>query len=497
MTFRQKSNIYLVAKALLSLLLLFFTFYRLNQLTNISQTRLPEEISNLNKTILIKYLADKTLFYDEVLTQSARNFVFTGQEKWEQRYLKNEKKLDLTIAQAIANGEEKDKNNFEKLNKANIELVRMEERAFRLQKDGKKEEGIALLESDAYWTLKEDYIESIEEYMNSKDAQLEGLVASIDNLVLQQAASERSLTSTIKTSLIVYIVIFLLLTWTFTFFMVKLVVDNLYALKKGAANIQSGDFDYKINIHSKDEFGDLGEAFNGMAKNLRRMVNKVNQEVLKQELANQRDSFSRELHDRLGIIVSSLKLQIQNLKLHLISSKASDQTYSSSIQLVDEAYSQLREISNNPVPESIQKNGFKKSLSNLFSRTEMIFSLKSKFITNIKEEDLTPIQKSSLYALIRELLNNAVKHAQCKQISCQIINHDDYLSIVFEDDGIGFSTNDLPRLKGNGLKNAKSRIQELGGRIEIDALPGNGTTVLIELEHKTQADHAKDQLIDL
>ena len=50
-----------------------------------------------------------------------------------------------------------------------------------------------------------------------------------------------------------------------------------------------------------------------MAEQLKVMTKKINENLLRKELANQRNTFSRELHDRLGIIISSLKLQIERL----------------------------------------------------------------------------------------------------------------------------------------------------------------------------------------
>mgnify|MGYP006282025751 CR=1 FL=1 len=498
MSFRQKSTLFLAGKAILSLALIIFTFTRLNKLTHILDTALPDEVAALNETVFIKYLADQTLYYDEVLTQSARNYAFTRAPKWKNKYLDNEKKLEEVIANALTIGGPKDKRNFEKLNQANIALVKLEKQSFDLTENDQTDQATRVLESEVYWALKERYTESIKEYVHSKDVQIEGLLGNIEGLITQHASNEQSLIINLKVSLILYILLFLLLTWSFTFFMVKIMVSRLYVLKTGAEKIENGDFDYRIQLKSGDEFQTLAATFNSMAKNLKVMTQKVNYDALQRELSLQRNSFSRELHDRLGIIISSLKLQLKQLQPSEKEQNERQLAYQTSNQLVNEAYSQIREISHNPVPESIASNGLKKSLGKLFSRTEMIFPIHTKFITNLEESDFSDQQKASIYALIRELLNNALKHAEGEQIDCQIIKHKDHYLIMFEDDGKGFSPDEVHFSKGKGLQNVKARVLEMQGKLHIDTQPGAGTSVSIIFQQPIiHSSHEEDQLVDL
>lgn len=498
MTIRNKSRLFLVTKAVISLFLIIFTFSGLNNLTNIVNTELPQEIKNLNRAVIVKYLSDLTLYYDEVLTQSARNYVFTQAPKWKTRYFDNEKKLDQVIAEAMEVGEIKDRRNFQKLYEANVALVRLEKRAFTLTDLGRSQEATDLLESQQYWILKEEYVESLKEYLNSKDVQVETLLGSVEGLVSQHAHNEQNVVVNLKASFLLYTLIFLGLTWSFSFFWVRLILRHLYVLKKGAGIIKEGNFDHILQIHSGDEFQDLAAALNSMAVNLREMTRKVNLEALERELTNQRNHFSRELHDRLGIIVSSLKLQLEKLKPVGPVQPEKELAFTNCQQLVNEAYSQIREITHNPVPESIIQKGLKGSLDLLFSRTEMIFQVSTQFITNVQENSFSDAEKSSLYALIRELLNNAIKHSNCQTITCQIIDHSDHILVMFEDDGQGFEMSDETLARGSGLKNVQERIKEMEGTLLIESKPSFGTTISIELSRtKPNKPHAKDQIIDL
>lgn len=489
MTIYQKTTIFLAFNALLSLALIIYTFTSLNQLTEIVNSGLPNEIARLNKSVFIKYTSDQTLYYDEVLTQSARNYAFTGQEKWKQRYLENELKLEHAIKEAQVLGKVKDKQNFEELEAANIRLVELERLSFEYMDANEAAKAIALLEGEEYWNLKKDYLASLEDYSNTKGNEIQSTLSNIESLVTEQSVNGANLVLSMKISSIIFILLILGLTWSTTFVFMRLVVNRLLTLKEGAEKIREGDFDSKINIRSKDEFEELAIAFNAMASNLKSMTKQINYETLQRELANQRQSFSRELHDSLGITISSLKLQLQELRPGMRIEKNLEKAYQTCMHLLNEAYAQIRELANNPVPQTIIRTGLKQSLSKMFSRSEMIFPISIKFITNIQEEDFSDEDKASIYYLLRELLNNAIKHAECKKINAQIIKHDDQILIMFEDDGIGFNVEHINKFPGNGFKNLQARIEQLKGQYYFDSEPNIGTTVTIELPLKNKLHH--------
>ena len=487
MTIQQRANIFIFGQAIFSLVLVVFIFTNLNNLTNIINTALPDEIIALNKSVYIKYLSDQTLYMDEVLTQSARNYAFTTDEKWKARYFESEILLDSIIQQALASGSEKDALNFEKLNTVNTRLVELEYLSFRLTDDDQQEKAIEILESKEYWDLKADYVASLQDYRDSKDQAVVGVLNNIESMIIQHGQREQNLVLNLKLTIISYTAIFLAITWTFLFLFMRFIVRGILILKDGAEKIKQGNFNHRINIPSRDELGELAFAFNSMAGNLERMTREINREALERQLANQRYNFSRELHDRLGIIISSIKIQLNRIKIENLQDAFTLNELESCEKLVDEAYSQVREIASNPVPETIIENGLKQSLINLFSRAEMIFKVIITFITNLEEDHFPENDKASVYSLIRELLNNAMKHAKCTEINCQIITHETSTQIMFEDNGVGFEPAKIEGVNGKGIKNAKSRVAQLGGEIFIDAHPEKGSTIIIDLPGKGDA----------
>ena len=97
------------------------------------------------------------------------------------------------------------------------------------------------------------------------------------------------------------------------------------------------------------------------------------------------------------------------------------------------------------------------------------------------------IQKE-LYRVFQEVVNNTIKYSQASELMVQIVKHDNYLSLIFEDNGKGFN----PEAKsGTGLSNIKERIQSLNGEIDISSEIGKGCSISIEvpliIEHELAA----------
>lgn len=63
---------------------------------------------------------------------------------------------------------------------------------------------------------------------------------------------------------------------------------------------------------------------------------------------------------------------------------------------------------------------------------------------------MNEIQSVILYRIINELINNTIKHAKASQANIDLIIADENITLIFEDNGIGF--NDHNNFKGIGLK---------------------------------------------
>lgn len=99
-----------------------------------------------------------------------------------------------------------------------------------------------------------------------------------------------------------------------------------------------------------------------------------------------------------------------------------------------------------------------------------------------------PMVEESIYRIVQEALNNAVKHAKARQIFISIRCFEKRLYISVMDDGKGFkgkpSEKQQPEGSGLGMKTMKERAEAMGGRLSVKSAPKQGTTVEVNIPLK-------------
>jgi len=100
-----------------------------------------------------------------------------------------------------------------------------------------------------------------------------------------------------------------------------------------------------------------------------------------------------------------------------------------------------------------------------------------------KKPDLkfNPDLKRTLFLVVKEALHNVAKHSKADQVAVAFHCPDHRYSITITDDGKGFDVA-ATQLKGNGLKNMQKRMESVGGEIEIESQPEQGTVVSLSGE---------------
>jgi signal transduction histidine kinase len=86
--------------------------------------------------------------------------------------------------------------------------------------------------------------------------------------------------------------------------------------------------------------------------------------------------------------------------------------------------------------------------------------------------------RHNLLLTTREALQNAVTHATATEVQLTLKLNEEGVSIAIADNGNGFDPDSFSS-DGNGLQNMRRRLQDIGGRLEINSRPGQGTTILL------------------
>ncbi|MFC0183486.1 Histidine kinase [Pseudarcicella hirudinis] len=179
---------------------------------------------------------------------------------------------------------------------------------------------------------------------------------------------------------------------------------------------------------------------------------------------------SQELHDGLGTLLSRIK----------ILSGSSDSHSSQITRMVDEACSEVRNISGNLQPNTLIKFGLIRAIQDLILKQkstspQIIFQHFGKKFSIPEDKNLM------IYRIIQELLANALKHSQAEEIIIQIVYQEQSsITLTVEDDGIGFHENAIGT-DSSGWSNIRSRVKYLNGNLTLqtDAATGTSVTILI------------------
>ena len=85
--------------------------------------------------------------------------------------------------------------------------------------------------------------------------------------------------------------------------------------------------------------------------------------------------------------------------------------------------------------------------------------------------------RHNLFLSVKEALNNVVRHANARAVQLRITATEEFLELCIEDNGCGFGQ--PPHIDGaDGLRNMRQRIEEIGGRFQLDSKPDSGTKIV-------------------
>jgi len=205
--------------------------------------------------------------------------------------------------------------------------------------------------------------------------------------------------------------------------------------------------------------------------------------VLKGE-EQERTRLAKDLHDGLGGILSGIKFSLSNMKGNLIMTPDNTQAFERSIDMLDSSIREMRRVAHNMMPEVLVRYGLNVALNEFCSEISSSGVIHANYqsvgMDNAVLEKTTEI---TLYRVVQELVNNAIKHAAAENILIQLhaSGQEKQLTVTVEDDGKGFDIAMLQQSPGIGWSNIQNRVDFLKGKIDIKSAPGKGTSVLIEI----------------
>lgn len=187
----------------------------------------------------------------------------------------------------------------------------------------------------------------------------------------------------------------------------------------------------------------------------------------------ERRRLAADLHDGLGGSLAGLKLKLSSLEVQ----KNSQQEIEAISQELDHLVADLRSMASNLMPVALESRGLEPALADLCAKFNSN-RMKVLFQAFDLNREFSQELQLHIYRIVQELLGNALKHAEATQVMVQCSYNSGQIIVTVEDDGKGFNLSEVEG-KGVGLSALKNRVGLLGGHLEFNSSPGNGTEVNI------------------
>jgi PAS domain S-box-containing protein len=195
----------------------------------------------------------------------------------------------------------------------------------------------------------------------------------------------------------------------------------------------------------------------------------------------ERDSFSRDLHDGLGPLLSTIKLYFQMLSTTTDAEKRKVIEENGN-KNIDRAIQTTRELARGLNSQFLSRSGYIVAIQDFVRQLNDSNKIHISFVTNTNDR-FNKLLEVSLYRITTELLRNTLSYSQASDVKIEFVC-DSMVKIVslrYTDNGIGFDleyvqSND----KGLGLTNIFQRTHILKGDINLQTKPGAGLEVYMQ-----------------
>lgn len=193
----------------------------------------------------------------------------------------------------------------------------------------------------------------------------------------------------------------------------------------------------------------------------------------------ERKRLGADLHDGVGQLLSSIALELSQLRQSEVSADELRMNLSGLSMRVTNAIDEIRNISHDLMPGLLESFGLVEAIKGVCrtmqARTGLLFHFDAIDIEPLYQPEV----EINIYRIAQELINNTVRHAHCTRVFTSLIDHGDLLTLSVEDDGVGFDS--YNQHEGIGLSNIRSRVSILGGNLSVESSSTSGTLVHIEI----------------
>lgn len=197
------------------------------------------------------------------------------------------------------------------------------------------------------------------------------------------------------------------------------------------------------------------------------------------QLLSVRSDIAKDLHDEIGSTLTSIKILSEVSQNNL---QKDQQKASLFLHKITEQSSQMQQGMSDIVwaikPDNDKLQNMLIRMREYASHTlepkniEVVFFAEEQALS----QSFNMQQRRDFFLIFKEAINNAAKYSNATRVEIGLKKERDCLCLRISDNGAGFIIN--KETSSNGLKNMKTRAKALQGSLDIQSVPGKGTTIL-------------------
>jgi signal transduction histidine kinase len=203
-----------------------------------------------------------------------------------------------------------------------------------------------------------------------------------------------------------------------------------------------------------------------------RYENLITQSIIRAK-EEEREFLATELHDNINQIISTSRLLIDAAR----TGGNREELLRLSSEHLQMATNEIRKLSHSMVSYDLQQFGLQHAVGSFVDTVSKGTGIFFTFLFEPGIEQLTSEQNLHLYRVIQESVNNIIKHAEASRVLIRISREEKIMTLLIEDNGKGFSFNDIK--PGMGMASIRNRVKLLEGHLHITAPKGQGTSIEI------------------
>jgi PAS domain S-box-containing protein len=197
----------------------------------------------------------------------------------------------------------------------------------------------------------------------------------------------------------------------------------------------------------------------------------------------ERTHIARELHDDLGQILASLRMDLTLLQQADGTSKDSLRLMEGMEQNLLTAIASLRRIATNLRPRALDEGGLYFALQGLRDDFVERYNIPCTLLADEAELRLDDSASTAIFRIVQEALTNIARHAQASSVTMNLFRSNGELLVTIRDDGRGIRPEDMEKAESLGLIGMRERVWAMNGEISVssDEPPGTRIDIVVPL----------------